>query len=311
MNNQYYDFMNLSHYIEKKKLSGMSIRYLKEFVDLGTSMFTVEGLPEPFTPEILETALMFRNHLCWYQNDAFGDNPMLCQYLPTGEFDMSTKPTKVNIITLMGVTVATNVPYSDIILVKDNRLDIPLFLILDELITRISHIEDTLDVNMQLLRMPMIFTCDKKSVTQYKQLFKAIQNCDPFVLSSNEFAKDSTQSIPINLPAQPKDIYEIFDKYRNLAKEQLGISATIEKASRVQAAEVEAQNDYVNFVYNERKKERELWIKEYNKRYNGQLKLTESYDEFKRDDAELNAQKQVIINNATGENDNGGVNNGK
>lgn len=302
MNNEaYYDFMNLSNYIDKKKLQGYSLRYLKEFVDIGTSMFVEENLPKNITSEIIENALMFRNRLCWYQNDGFGEEPILCQYVSEGNFDIYCKPKYVTIMSLMGVTLALNVKYEDIILVRDNVLDIPPFLILDDIINRIKHIEDTLDVNMQLLRMPMIFSCDKKSVTQYKQLFKAIENCEPFVLANNDFAKDSTNSIPINLPVLPKDIYEIYDKYRNLGKESIGISATIEKASRVQAAEVEAQNDYVNFVYEERRKQRELWINEYNKRYNGNIKLVESYDMFKRQDAELQAQKQIIINEGTEE----------
>lgn len=302
MNNEaYYDFMNLSNYIDKKKLQGYSLRYLKEFVDIGTSMFVEENLPKNITSEIIENALMFRNRLCWYQNDGFGEEPILCQYVSEGNFDIYCKPKYVTIMSLMGVTLALNVKYEDIILVRDNVLDIPPFLILDDIINRIKHIEDTLDVNMQLLRMPMIFSCDKKSVTQYKQLFKAIENCEPFVLANNDFAKDSTNSIPINLPVLPKDIYEIYDKYRNLGKESIGISATIEKASRVQAAEVEAQNDYVNFVYEERRKQRELWINEYNKRYNANIKLVESYDNFKRQDAELQAQKQIIINEGTEE----------
>lgn len=293
----YFNYMNLSDYVNKKNIRGASLRYLKELVDMGTSMFMYEDLPFPLTSQIIEMALMFNTHLCFYQNDAFGPEPMLCRYIPNGQMNKYWKPTKVTVMALNGEHIADEVNYTDIILARDNVLDIPLFIVLDDFIEKIQHMEDTLDVNMQLLKMPMIFTCDKKQTATYKQLFKSIKNCEPFVLAASDFNADA-KSIPISLPVSPKDIYEIYDKYRNMAREALGISATIEKAQRVQAAEVEAQNDYVNFVYNERKEQRMEFIKLLNDKYGYNIKLVEAYDQFKREDAELNAQKQVIIDNA-------------
>lgn len=291
------DFMNLQDYLDKKNVEGFNLRYLRELVDVATSMFSYEGLDGELTSQIIEMALMFNHNLCFYQTDGLGPEPILCRYVPNGQFDKYRKPTQVDLYTFNGQCIATGVDFSEIILVRDNRMDIPQYLVLDDLMMRMKHIEDTLDVNIQLLRLPLIFRCDKKQMNSYKQLFKSIENCQPFVIANTNFAQD-VEGINIPMPVSPEEIFSLFDKYKDLARESFGIASTIQKASRVQAAEVQAQNDYVNFVYQERKSERELWIKLYNKKYNKNITLVENYELFSISDAHLEAVKQISIDTA-------------
>lgn len=294
MDNDYYNFMNLQEYLEKKNIKGMTMRYAKEIVDISCSQFKYKNLPDKLTSQIIENSLMFNNHLCFYKSSALNEI-VLCRYIPNGKFDIYWKPTKVQLLAMNGELIANNVNYEDIILCRDNILDITPFIVLDEYCQRMKNIENTLDVNISWLKFPRILECDRKQLSGIKTMFSSIKNFEPYVVT-NQGALDGLKSIPFDVPVQPMDIYDLYVKYKNMCLSSMGIYSSDQKHERMIVSEAVQQNDYVDFTYNEKKQERLLFIKQLNEKYGTNIELEESYIQFKKEDINLNndGEKDII-----------------
>jgi len=302
---QAYDYLNLSQLMKKLGLDGhyIKFKYLKGLVNTKISMFKYKNLPGSLTSEILETALMFNNHLCFYKSETFGI--VLCRYLPLGEFDIYWKPTHVDLLALNGKTIATKVPYEDIVLVRDNECDIIPFLWILEFIEVLERVEDTLMKNMLLLQLPIIFTGKKEQINTYKQLIKKTLNIDPFAIADKETI-DSLKQFDINLPVKLDEILSVYKNYKNMCLESEGIYGTeTQKKERLLVGEVQSQTEYVDYNYQGFKRMRLDFIDEVKKKFDYDIELEESYVEFREQDIELQNQ---LVNQFGNQNEGGNGN---
>lgn len=295
-NLKFYNYMNLEHYCKQMGIEYANsnyIKWIKDIINTKLSMFSYDNLPEGLTSQIIEYALLFNNHLCFYKSKALGFG--LYRYIPNGQFNQYWKPTKVNILALNGKPVATNVPFEDIILCRDNTMDIPPFLTLNTHIQEIIEIEKTLDVVVKWLRFPKIIEGEKSEVVTLEKLIKKNVDCEPFVIAGKGFANARFNDIDINIPVQPNQIFELLEKKRNLTLESMGIYAVDNKRERLITEEVASNNDYVNYVYVNMVAERELWIKLLNEQFGYKIKLVESYDKNQADEIEFKREETRAI----------------
>lgn len=295
---EYYNYYNLDSFLNKCKIkdNSYSFRFLKDFLNTKISMFTYKNLPGSLTSEIIETALTFNNFLCFYNSPIYG--VVLCRYLPLGEYDIYWKPVYVDLLALNGSSIATHVSYKDIVLCRDNQMDIIPFITISEYIEKMSNIENTMFVNLELLKLPAIFTCDKQLVGTFKNLFKDIANFKPFVLGDKTVA-DSFQQFDIKLPINPEQLLEIFKNYRNFCLQSIGISATdTQKRERLLVGEVQSQNEYIDYVYNGMAEQRKQFVKLINEKFNLNIELVESYKIFLEENIEAK-QKELLVTQET------------
>lgn len=296
-----YNLINSGEAVKKALLKGelINFRWIKNIIGLSTSEFSYKGLPDDLTSDIVETSLAFMNRLCWYNSLTLG--LMLCRYVPTGEYNYYLKPKKVNILSISGQTIASDVDFKDIVLIKDNRLDIIPVIVLFEYISKMSNIEDTLFKNIELLKLPLFAKGSKENVNTYKAIIKKMLNLDPIALVDIT-VPNSFESVDINFPASLTEQFELFKGYHNLALESMAIySNASQKKERLLVDEVTSQTEYVDFLYEEKKKCRLESIEEVNKRWDYKIELIENYrtirDEAIADAKEMNAIK--IENNET------------
>lgn len=296
----YYNYYNLEDYLKKNLVDPSEdyLRWVKDIINTKVSMFEYENLPEGLTSEIMETALMFNNFLCLYKSEALG-SVVLCRYLYGGEFDMYWKPISVNLLTLSGKPLANNVPYKDIVPIRDNRMDIIPFLTLNGYISKIIEQEKTLGILVKLVRFPTILTGSKEQMQTLKQLLRKNADCDGFAIADKGF-KDHLEQFPINLPCKLIEAYEIMDKYRRMALGSIGIYSADEKAERLISSEVKSSNDYVDFIYNGMVTERESAIRKANALWGTDIRLIESYVENAKDEQSLEARGAKLIAEAEG-----------
>lgn len=291
--NNYYNFMNLEHCLNvailKSHYTPEYLKWFKNIASVSLSMFTYKNLPKDLTSEILEKALHFTNNLCFYKSKTLG--LVLCHYLTGGEYNLYWKPTKVNLLALNGTPIEYNVPYEDIVLVRDNTFDIPPFLTINGWLEKILAKEKTLDVLVDVARLPTLLTGDKEQVAMLKQILKKVGNFEPFAIASKGF-KDKVEQFDIHLPVDLMNVYELMDKYKDLANASIGVYSTDEKRERIVTAEIQANNDEVDFIYNERYEQRKLFVEECNKKFGTNIILEESYTNNREDEIELMA-KQV------------------
>lgn len=302
---EYYNYYNLQDYLSKNLIKGgdQYIRWVKNIIDIKTSMFSYDNLPEGLTSEIIETALMFNNFLCFYNHPTLG--VVLCRYLYGGDFDIYWKPIRVNLLSLSGKPIAYGVPYQDIILCRDNRMDIIPFVTLSGWIDKIMEMENTMGILVKLVRFPTIMSGTKEQVQTLKNVLKKNADCEGFLVADKGF-KDHLEQFNINLPCMPNDMEELMEKYEHKAYESMGIYDPEEKKERLISNEVNSTNDYTDFVYEDMLYQRQQFVNEVNERYGTSIVLRESYVENMEQEYELEKKAPQNANDSKeGEKDNG------
>lgn len=279
MDTWYYDFMNLNEAVKRELIKGglpwLQFRYIKDMVNTKIGMFEYEGsLPDKLTSQIIETAIMFKSHLCFYKVPGIG--VVLGSYVPSSTYNYYWKPNKVNFLTLNGETIATDIPYEDLVLVRDNVMDIMPFLVIQEYLQKINDIEDKMFKVLNLASLPAVLTGNKKQANALKATAKNLGYKDPFIVA-DEGVVDSVKTFDIQLRITPFDVYTVKRKYMNECLSSLGIYAPEEKGERLLVDEIAAQNDYTDFIYTEAKNERARFVRECNEKFGTAIELKETY----------------------------------
>lgn len=277
----YYDFVNMDDALKKAMVSNginfgvTDFRYLKDIVNTSIGMFTYEDCPNGLTSQIIESALMFRNNLCYYYSKGTQEW-ILCTYRYGGTFNRYWKPDFVDLLALNGTSIAEHIPFDDIILVRDNTMDIIPFMTIMEYLNKIKHIEDDMLKMLDVACLPLVVAGNKKAVNQLRTTANKLGLANPFILGDDTLV-ESVKSFNVNLPYDPLDIYELRKKYIDECLASLGIYSLEYKNERLLVSEVAAQNDYTDFIYTNRLQERELTIKQLNAR-GCPMKMKETYE---------------------------------
>ena len=298
---QLYNLTNLNSTINKlliKDIGSVSFRDLKNFVDTRVKMFSYKGLPNDLPPRVVRLALTFGNCMCFYKSNLYGI--IFCRYVPTNVFTKYILPEYVDLYMLNGKLIESRVPYKDIVVVRDNELDIPPILWLNEYFTMQHNVENTLIKNLEVLKLPAVFSGNEKSVSTFKNIIKKAMDFDPFAVADINTA-DAFKQFNIELPVKLDEYISVYKNYKNMALESIAISGTeTQKKERLLVGEVESQEEYVNIIYSNAKQEQLDWIADYNKRYNENVELIESLQEYK--DAKLDFQEEETKRLANAEN---------
>ena len=294
-----YYFYNISDAVAQSCIKGMpfTFRYFKDIIGTNIKMFDYEDLPDDLTQRIIETALTFNNFLCLYKSVAL-DKIILCKWLPQGEFDYYLNPTNVNLIALNGKPIQNNVPFKDIVLVKDNALDIIPFIVLSEYIGMMNNIERTIDKQVDIAKLPAVFTGDKQTVESFKKLITDGLGFKPFAVADKTLTENSLQNFDIKFPILPMDLLELYKNYRNFSMESMGIyGISSQKRERLLSTEVQSQNDYVDIIYQERVDCRQSWIEEANKKFGTNIKLVEAWKQYREEEIDLEIKEEAQLEN--------------
>ena len=294
---QYFNYNNLQTYVNQIGISydGQWFRWVKDIINTKVGMFNYVNLPKGLTSDIIERALMFNNHLCMYKPKGL-DEVILCRWVNSGNYDMYWYPKTVSLLTLTGKPLAQDVPFEDVVLCKDNRLDIIPFLTLNSWIEKIIELEKTFDIIIKLIRFPTVITGDKEEVAQLKQLLKKNADCEGFLIAGKNFTNNMEQ-YNISIPCSPTELYEMIDKYKDMTLSSMGIYSVDEKRERIVTEEIEASNDFVDFIYQEMVNCRQEMVDQVNEKFGLDIQLIETYDMNKQAELDLQAKELETLEN--------------
>ena len=279
----YRDWCNPGYYLKRamhNKDAGIfyGFKDIKNIICTAISMARYEDIDQTICPgltsDIIETALMFKNNLCFAKVATLGW--YLCNYVEQGDEDPYNHSDKVDVKTLNGQYVG-EYDYDDIIILKDNALDIPVFLTLWEYIDKLQYIESVEQKVLQNCTLPLALIGNKKQANQLKAVAQQLGVTTPYIIGDDTIL-DQVRSFDINVPISPLDIYDLRRKWHNEALSSIGIYSVEEKRERIVTQELVNQNDYTDFVYSARMNYRRDAINELNKRSGGHIKFVEMYD---------------------------------
>lgn len=290
-----YNFYNLQEYCNMLGINydATYFKWLKDIINTKVSMFKYKNLPGSLTSQIMETSLLFRNYLCFYYDKRLQE-VVLCCYRFGGDYDLYYKPVTVDLLTISGRPLAVQVPYEDIIPVRDNDMDIIPFLTLNAWIGKVIDAEKTLDILVRLVRFPTVISGSKEQATMLKKLLEKNLNYEGFVIGDKTLG-DVLQQNDIKLPTTLEEMYSIMEKYRNMALASMGIYGVDNKRERLIANEVQSNNDYVDFVYQGMLNQRQEFVRLANEKWGLNIELVESYDLNKKAEMKLEAEGQGMI----------------
>ena len=293
-NGDYYDFKNLNHWVNKNLLKDktISFRYLKNFVNQKVSLFRYDGIEDILPRDIMEELLTFNNKLCGYNSPVFG--VVICKYIDSGDLDLYGVPTTVDLVSFTGEPIAYAVPFKDIVLIKDNSMDIPPITYIYEFIEKMQSIEGTLFSNLELLKLPATFTMDKKLLSSFNKLIENAINLKPIAMVDTTIAEGFKQ-FDIKFPVQPESILEIWKNYRNFTLQAIGIAGSdTQKRERLLVGEVQSQQEYTDFIYEEMKYCREQFVNEMNEKFGTHIKLIEMKVEYTEEKIKNTAEQSRL-----------------
>ena len=263
----YYDWVNPNSAFKQMLIKNsvpFELHYVKDIMSTKLSMFeygNIEKIPD-LDNRTLEMALMFSTCLCFYKDSALGWG--LYRYEIAGDLDRYLKPQFVNLITLKGTTLATNVPYKDIIRARDNTLDIPPFLCIFEYMIKLQHIDDVIKKTLDISSLPLVMAGSKKLVNQYNSILKSLTG-GKMLIAGDDSILDAIKAFKIDLPVSPVDTYILKKEYRNECLTSIGIYSVEDKRERVLKGEQISRNRYVDNVYTDMKEQRKAFVDALNK----------------------------------------------
>lgn len=305
----YYDLVNLNHALNKAMLKDKNIqfRYLKGFVNQKIALFRYKGIEDILPLDNLEELITFNNHLCGYNSNVYGT--VICKYIDKGELDLYGIPTKVDLISFTGQPIAYDVLFKDIVLIRDNILDIPPITYLTEYIEKMQSIEGTLFSNLELLKLPATFTMNKKLMSSFNKMIENAINLRPIALADDSIV-DSFKQFDINFPVQPESLLELWKNYRNFTLQSIGISGSdTQKRERLLVGEVQSQEEYTDFTYEEMKYMRQQFVEDMNNKLGSHIELVEMRKEYVEEKIEETAEQNRLTMGIQNNNENGGENN--
>lgn len=270
---KYFDYKNLGLWCKQQMIAG-NYQYLdlfKELLLLQLGKFRYKRLPENIHSRLIEYQLVFNTSLCMVRSDNLG-GVILGNYKEL-KLNMNNEPETVSVTTLSGDYVG-EYDYKDIVVLRDSPDGIPPFITMINTIEKLCNVQQTLDVNMNLYRLPILFTGSKNQLASLNTLAKKMLNCDPFAVVDKSLA-DTVQTADISPKISPLDLFKLYQNQRNLGLNRLGIYAGEVKRERIISGEVEAGNDYTDNVYEILKTTRLEWIKKANKKFGLNIQLVE------------------------------------
>ena len=263
----YFDWINPSSALKQSLIKDavpFELHYVKDIMSTKLAMFSydnIEKIPD-LDSRTLEMALMFSNFLCFYKDPALGWG--LYRYVVDGDLDRYLKPSFVTINTLKGVTVATHVPYSEIIVARDNEFDLPPFLCIFEYLVKMQHIDSVIMKTLDISALPLVLAGSKKMVNQYNSVIKQLTG-GKMLIAADDSLIDAVKAFKIDLPVQPVDTYLLKKEYRNECLTSIGIYSVEDKRERVLKGEQMSRNRYVDHVYTDMKNQRKYFVDKLNK----------------------------------------------
>ena len=277
-NQAYYDLVNLNSTLSQQLIKNgfpNSIHYLKDIASVKVGMFKYENIEKipNLTSEILESIILFNNFLCFYDSPHVGK--ILCRYIISSPFNEYLRPKTVNLMAINGETIATNVPYDDIILVKDNALDIIPFITMVEYIRKIEQCDTSVFKVLNVAALPLVLAGNKKISSQLNAMAKKIIGGEAFI-AGDDTLLENLKGFDIDLKINPLDIYELKTKYKNECVASLGIYTIEQKKERKIVSEVSSQNEYTDSIYEDMRTQRQRFVDLLNEKYGLDIKLIET-----------------------------------
>lgn len=211
---------------------------------LATNMFEWKGIDEWNIPEwYIESKLFEQGKLALYFDRTKG---LIClPYSAEGTKTIYGESTKIN---LHGVNFNKTVNRSDVILLRNNKMELPTTALVNPFVRKLCETSRTIDTNIYLQKLSKIVLVDDKQRMTVENLLMQHEGNVPLIMADKMFKNvmETSNDKTIDLSVEFKALRLMDAKSRQWRElmETLGInSANTEKRERLLTGEVDSNNE--------------------------------------------------------------------
>ena len=239
------DFSQYKVKYSKAKCSQLSnaFWYLIELTEIAIKLFKWNDLPDYIPIDIVERNLFNEGRVLFFEDELTG-----YFMLPTAGFTTLNEyglPTKFQAVGATG-KVWLRDPTNSVI-VKNGALFSPCYPTIFAYCEELANIREAIKVNINASKTPFVFTGDKNQLLTFKNMFKKISDNEPVVYEEQGLDKH-LQALNTNPPFIADKLDTLFSSVLSKALTYLGINnVNLEKNERLNQAEVNSNNDFINY----------------------------------------------------------------
>ena len=275
----------------KEYLVDMYMRYWK---NIATNIFEWEGIPDTISPELLsseiiENWLFEAGKACFFKDSEKG---FLCLKVSKEGFNVVGKPTAYRVA---GNGYVKKLSVDDAVLIKNNETETPTAEMLRYYCECIADIELTKRLRRSAHKTPFMLETSPETELSAKNVFKQIDASEPTL-----YRNRSRGEADVGVNVLNTGVEYINDKLNDEKNSYiadiltlLGLDNYVEdKAERVQSAEVEANQEYVNQAFRASLEKRQKACEEINKKFGLNLSIKYAQGEEIEADEEESQNEQ-------------------
>lgn len=215
---------------------------------LATNLFEWEGLDEINVPEwYVENNLFEKGKLAFVKDNTKG---ILC--LPYNNSGTKTIYGETTKITVYGTNYTKTFNRNEVVLLRNNKLELPTYDLVCIFIRKLQEISRTIDTNIYLQKISKILLMDSNAQLTVENLMAQYEGNVPFILTDKNIKRvlESTGIDVIDTSVEFKalDLMDAKNRYWRELMETVGInSANTEKKERLVTDEVNSNNELNKF----------------------------------------------------------------
>lgn len=225
------------------------------FMEIANTQFKWEGLPKEIKAHNLEKILNLYGQGVFFK---YGDDYLVCTCANTSLLNIYGEPVKVLPIALNGISFdQVNVSSSisadkkvepkNAVRIRNNMTCTPTYFMLKPFIEKLCFIWESMGINAGLSRVKYLLHANKNLAGAMKTELKKIvggADCIPVVNEKVNIMKE-IEKLDFNIPYQPSDYWEDFDKTFQFALQMCGITTNVSngKKERLIVSEVESNDE--------------------------------------------------------------------
>ena len=222
----------------------------KKWKNIAINIFEWKGLEdicEGLTSEILEEILYDKGEALFFNDDNLGF--MALPVAPANKLNVYFRPTKFR---AYGLGYNKEYSVDNSVLIRNNALREPTANYIDFYCSKLADIEMTLDLRRGSHKTPLVLEADQDTILSQKNVYKKIRANEPVIYTNKNkqnFEK-GINAFDTHVEYINDKLHDEYNTYEARILNILGLDNYVEdKAERVQSAEVDAQQEYIIYMY--------------------------------------------------------------
>lgn len=211
--------------------------YLNLLLEIALSRVKYEGLPDSVDPRYLELQLITNGSAIYFHDEVLGD---LCLgNMSGGKWDIYNVPTTRRAYAANGYQKQLDEKNS--IIIFNNMLHTPDLLGMRLFATRLAQLDRVIDVNVSAQKTPVVICASEQQRLSMLQLYKKYEGNEPFIFGNKNLNLEDVKTLKTDAPYVADKIHRLKCNLYNDCLSSLGVTnAAVNKAERVNAAEISA-----------------------------------------------------------------------